>query len=111
MRKKVTSIRASDETVRRLKELQEHFNTSAGEIVTIAIDRLYQKMEAKMKTKGTLLSQEHYDIIDWVGESGDFPADLTDQQAKDTLRWLEENDISVERSEDIEKLRDYCENL
>lgn len=107
--KKLISMRLSALTESQLTELTSKLAMNQTEVITVSVNEFYNKMEAKMKTKDTL-SRAHYDIIDWVGDS-EFINTLTGQQAKDMLRWLEENDINVERSEDIEKLRDYCDNL
>ena len=105
--KNPTSARISDMTKKQIAELSAKTGMNQTEVITVSVNEFSNKMEAKMKTKDNL-SQAHYDIIDWVGDS-EFINTLTEQQAQDMLRWLEENDISVEREVDIEKLRDYCE--
>jgi len=105
--KKLVSMRLSALTETQLTELTSKLGMNRTEVITMAVNEYHNKLEEKMNGKS--LSQAHYDIIDRIGESGEFPANLTDNQARDMLEWLRDENISVERSEDIEKLREYCE--
>ena len=107
--KKQVSMRLSALTETQLAELTSKLGTNRTEVVTLAVNEYYNKNKLEEKMNKKQLSQAHERIIEWVGESDGFPANLTAQEARDMLRWLEENDISVEREVDIEKLRDYCE--
>lgn len=108
--KKHITMRISALTEFQLTELTSQLGTSRTELITLAVNDFYNKMEEKMSSKNQL-TQAHYDIIDWVGDNPDFINSLSAQQARDMLRWLQENEINIEKLEDIEKLRAYCDTL
>ena len=109
MAKKLVGMRISALTESQLTELTSKLGMNRTEVISLAVNDFYDKMEEKMNSK--TLSQAHERVIEWVGTDGDFVENLTDQQARDMLAWLEKNDINIARSEDIEKLRDYCDAL
>jgi hypothetical protein len=62
-----------------------------------------------MKMKNKTLSQAHERIIEWVGDDGEFIKNLSDEQARDMLNWLQENHINIELPSHIEKLAEYIQ--
>lgn len=46
-------------------------------------------------------------IIDWIGDDGETIANLSGEQADELLNWLEENNINIEKNEDVDKLSQY----
>jgi len=59
--------------------------------------------------KNKTLSQAHERIIEWVGDDGEFIKNLSDEQARDMLNWLQENHINIELPSHIEKLAEYIQ--
>jgi len=106
--KKLISLRISALTESQLSELTSKLGMTQTNVVTMAVNDFYDRMEDKMKT---VLSQAHYDIIDWIGSDKETIENLTDDQARDMLKWLKENEINMERKEDIEKVYLYLSNL
>ena len=50
-------------------------------------------------------------IEDWIGNSGSWLDDLTDEQAEKINEYLEENDINIECLEDINKVAEFVNAL
>lgn len=118
--KKQISMRLSALTETQLTELTSKLGMNRTELITLAVNNFYQKMiEEKMKANSNLinnqdrktLSQTHERIIDWVGDGDGFVQGLDDFQARDMLAWLQDNDFSIERDGDMEKLAEYCQGI
>lgn len=105
--KKLISLRISPLTETQLTELTSKLGMTQTDVVTMAVNDFYDKMEDKMNT---VLTQAHYDIIDWIGTDNETVENLTDDQARDMLKWLKENDINMEHEADVKKVCLYLGN-
>lgn len=56
------------------------------------------------------ISETKVKIGEWIGGQ-EFIDSLTDEQAEQLLFWLEENDISIENENDLQKATDYIKEL
>lgn len=112
--KKQISLRISALTESQLTELTSKLGMTQTDIVTMAVNNFYDMMEEKMNTK--ILSQAHYDIIDWIGDDGDTIHNMTDDQAHAFLHWLKSTNYSLEEDEyknfaSLKTALDHIDNL